>query len=227
MKKYKKDWWAKRQVEIDALPKIPCACGCGEFTTPITLNRKPKRYIKGHSTRGKKLSSAGRGRVNEKPLTANEKSQRHRQRKKAEIDAMPQILCACGCGTLIAPFSKKDFKPAQYAHGHNPHGAATRFQKGQKPTAPFLPGALHPQWNGGVSTLPYGKEFTRRFKRLIRERDSYTCQRCGITQAEYGHTLEVHHLDHDKMNNDPSNLVTACGRCNKWASRNRDMPFML
>jgi 5-methylcytosine-specific restriction endonuclease McrA len=76
-----------------------------------------------------------------------------------------------------------------------------------------------------VGTLPYGPEFTRKFKKLIRERDNYTCQRCGKTQAQEGRVLQVHHLDHNKMNNDPTNLVASCGLCNIWASHHRDEPF--
>jgi hypothetical protein len=41
-----------------------------------------------------------------------------------------------------------------------------------------------------------------------------------------GKKLQVHHLDHDKMNNDPTNLVAACGSCNVWASYHRDEPFI-
>lgn len=86
-------------------------------------------------------------------------------------------------------------------------------------------GPLHHGWRGGVATLPYGPGFTRKLKRLIRERDGDRCVRCGKSQADNHRTLEVHHLDHDKLNNDPSNLATSCGSCNVWASWHRDEPW--
>ena len=88
------------------------------------------------------------------------------------------------------------------------------------------PGESHPQWKGGTGTLPYGPEFTRKFKKMIRERDNQTCQRCEITRSEYGKTLEVHHIDHDKTNNDPDNLTTTCSSCNTWLWWHRDEPFI-
>ena len=82
-----------------------------------------------------------------------------------------------------------------------------------------------PNWKGGISFEPYGIEFNNKLKRAIRKRDGYVCQRCGITGEEYGKTLSVHHIDHDKQNNHPSNLVTVCNPCNTWYSNHRDEPF--
>lgn len=87
-------------------------------------------------------------------------------------------------------------------------------------------GPLNHGWRGGTGTLPYGPEFTRKFKRMIRERDGQTCQRCGITREEYGKTLEVHHIDHDGMNNDPLNLATVCASCNVWCWWHKDEPLV-
>jgi hypothetical protein len=151
--------------------------------------------------------------------------QRHRQKRYAEIEQMPKIPCACGCGTMIAPIGKL-LKPVKYALGHNPDGEQTRFKKGQVPYNKDLPSHLQAGWKGGVGVLPYGAGFTKKFKRLIRERDQYTCQRCGLTQDKHWRTLEVHHIDHNKNNNDPSNLVTSCGKCNIWANFHRDEPFI-
>lgn len=84
-------------------------------------------------------------------LTASEKTKRYYERRLAEIALMPKIACACGCGTMIAPISKK-LKPARFAHGHNGGGEATRFAPGQKAWNEGLPGLARersPRWRGG------------------------------------------------------------------------------
>ena len=89
-----------------------------------------------------------------------------------------------------------------------------------------LSGENNPGWNGGASALPYGPEFTRRYKRQIRERDNHTCQRCGKKQKDHWRALEVHHIDHDKKNNRLDNLTTVCGSCNVWLSYHRNPPLV-
>lgn len=42
----------------------------------------------------------------------------------------------------------------------------------------------------------------------ILERDNYTCQMCGLKV-----NLCVHHLDMNKLNNKPANLITLCIFC--------------
>lgn len=46
----------------------------------------------------------------------------------------------------------------------------------------------------------------------IFQRDNYTCYYCGFQSDRY---QEVHHLDHNHENNDPSNLVTVCPLCHQ------------
>lgn len=223
-----KEWRTKRWVEIEAMPKKLCACGCGELMCPINIQGKSVDYIKGHKQRGKKRSQPAWNKIGDKPLARSEITKRFRARKHAEIEQMPKISCACGCETMIAPIGKL-FRPVKYALGHNPDGDKTRFKKGFTPwnkDNPDWMGENHPYWRGGVGSLPYGPGFTRRFKKVLRQRDQYTCQHCGITQAEHGSTLQIHHMDFDKNNNDPTNLVTACNKCNIWANFHPDEPFV-
>ncbi|MHB8490603.1 MAG: HNH endonuclease signature motif containing protein [Solirubrobacteraceae bacterium] len=83
--------------------------------------------------------------------TVENKYERYRARKRAGVEQMPKIPCECGCGTMIAPVNKK-MKPARFAHGHNPHGEATRFAAGQK------------AWNEGVPA-PWSTERHKGAKR--------------------------------------------------------------
>lgn len=65
-------------------------------------------------------------------------------------------------------------------------------------------GEKNHRWLGGYSYKDYPLEFNEVLKRQIRERDNYTCQVCG----KYGNC--VHHIDYDKTNNKPKNLITLC-----------------
>jgi hypothetical protein len=66
-------------------------------------------------------------------------------------------------------------------------------------------------WRGGLSYAPYTSSWTPALRRFIRERDKYTCQRCGEEQGDIAH--DVHHIDYDKKNCIHQNLITLCKRC--------------
>lgn len=71
----------------------------------------------------------------------------------------------------------------------------------------------HPNWQGGISFEPYGKEFNETLKEQIRQRDNHQCQECGWFQMALGYKLPVHHKDFNKKNNDPQNLTSLCRGC--------------
>jgi len=74
-------------------------------------------------------------------------------------------------------------------------------------------GKDHHWWKGGIARLPYPWDFNEELKDLIRKRDNYKCQDCRAPQEEFTKKLDVHHIDHDKNNNDPKNLLTLCHSC--------------
>jgi len=76
-------------------------------------------------------------------------------------------------------------------------------------------------WIDGRSFLPYPVEFNRQLKELIRNRDSYQCQKCGMPECENATKLDVHHVDYNKQNCLPSNLIALCKRCNGLVNKNR------
>ena len=77
-------------------------------------------------------------------------------------------------------------------------------------------------WKGGKSFEVYPIEFNELLKEKIRTRDNHTCQVCNIKQEEVDRRLCVHHIDYDKMNNDPSNLITLCKTHHSKTNFNRD-----
>lgn len=78
-------------------------------------------------------------------------------------------------------------------------------------------GSKNGMWIGGVSFEPYTTEWTETLRRSIRERDNYTCQICGKEPS-----VHVHHIDYDKNNCNPNNLVTLCHGCHSKTNVNRE-----
>lgn len=75
-------------------------------------------------------------------------------------------------------------------------------------------GERNHKWRGGVSYKSYPLEYLKS-REKIRERDNHTCQLCGKTKQPNGYKLDVHHIDYNKRNSNPKNLITLCSSCNK------------
>jgi len=74
-------------------------------------------------------------------------------------------------------------------------------------------------WKGGISQNPYPIGWTETLKKSIRERDHYICQICEKLQKD--EALSVHHIDYDKKNCNPDNLISLCRSCHLKTSHNR------
>jgi hypothetical protein len=75
---------------------------------------------------------------------------------------------------------------------------------------------LNSMWKGGISFEPYGFEFNEKLKKVIRDRDNYTCIIC----KKKGNT--IHHIDYNKKNNNPNNLICLCNSCHGKTTKNRN-----
>jgi len=112
----------------------------------------------------------------------------------------------------------------------------TFFRKGNIPYTKGIPrpketrlkirfallGEKSPCWQGGISFEPYTPEFNRQLKELIRQRDGYQCQLCGMPEIENIRKLDIHHIDYVKKNCLPDNLITLCRSCNGKVNNNRE-----
>lgn len=79
----------------------------------------------------------------------------------------------------------------------------------------FRTGERNNLWRGGVSQLLYGSDWIPRLKRQIRRRDKYACAICKAKAKS------VHHIDYDKRNHDPMNLITLCRSCHTKTGHHR------
>lgn len=85
---------------------------------------------------------------------------------------------------------------------------------------PWQMGEKNPNWNNGKSFENYPKDWTETLRRSIRERDNYTCKICMKQQGD--ETFSVHHIDYNKNNCSPDNLITLCHQCHSKTNHNRE-----
>jgi hypothetical protein len=124
---------------------------------------------------------------------------------------------------IICMTCKKEF----YVY---PHLAKTRrycsikcrpiWNKGK--TLPNISRENHPNWRGGTSRERYPLGWNTTYKEQIRQRDFYKCRVCGCPEVENGRRLPVHHIDYNKNNLSPSNLVSLCSNCHPKTNFNRE-----
>jgi hypothetical protein len=67
-----------------------------------------------------------------------------------------------------------------------------------------------------ASSQQYDSSFNELVRRLIRERDGYTCAICGTPDSNV-----VHHIDYDKSNTSGDNLITLCRSCHSKTGLDR------
>lgn len=89
-----------------------------------------------------------------------------------------------------------------------------------------MSGDGNPRWLGGISNGEYGIEFNEDLKLFIRNRDNHACRLCGLVNEDnienYRGSLPIHHIDYNKSNNNPLNLITLCNSCHAKTNSNRE-----
>ena len=200
-----------------------CLCGCGgkiEITKWHKSNGIPL-YIQGHHFKGipkseehkQKLSKANKGKkVPEETRKKQAKAQKGRKYTKEQKQNMSK--------------SKKGNKNPMF--GKSGEGSPTYGKKHSKETIQKIKEALvgllkrekHPNWQNGKSFEPYSPEFNKELKQIILEHDNYTCQNPDCEHLY--DILHIHHIDYNKKNNNPNNLITLCNSCHgKTNGKNR------
>ena len=164
-----------------------CECGCG--------GQAKRRFVAGHQQR---------------MIWTKERRERH-----SEIAKRLGLRPPDHTGRKF-PGRGKGVKRSEEAKQHMREGIR-RSEKRQAWYAQRADGRFKgenaPNWQGGRSKLPYAYEWTAELKEAIRERDGGVCQSCGGPPRRK--SLDVHHLDGDKRNCEPSNLVSLCHPCHQ------------
>jgi hypothetical protein len=207
-------------LKEDMPPKL-CECGCGKYIT------NGKRFINYHQNRGriqseeanKKRSEALMGHIAynlgmpawNAGLTkeTDERVKPHTEEWK-QYKSESQIGRIITWGDKISEVKKGVPNPVLKEAWDDPE-----FRKAHS-------GENTSNWQGGISSNPYSQEFNNKLREQIRQRDNYKCQMCFIPQDELDRKLAIHHIDYDKENCSPDNLISLCSTCHAKTSSKND-----
>lgn len=110
--------------------------------------------------------------------------------------------------------------------GHKGTIAWAEWQRGQRCLKCFHKGMLgqgNPNWVDGRSGKDYCPIWKdKEYKESIKERDAYICQNPYCYGVIYNRALSIHHIDYDKKNCKPNNLITLCLGCNTRANKDKE-----
>jgi len=81
-------------------------------------------------------------------------------------------------------------------------------------------GENNPNWKGGITCDPYCDVwYDKDYKKSIQKRDGYRCLNPVCSKND--DVISVHHINYNKQDCHPLNLITICRSCNTKANFNR------
>jgi len=193
-------------------PTIECACGCGQTLLKYDSRGRERKFLPSHWSRKQpnmreKLACENCGQILKRPqwhikkvkhhfccqACAGAWTEQHGTKRGKNNGHYNTITVPCtGCGS---PVSKAESLIKRRNH------------------QVYCPNCIHLTRKGRPGFyVGYPSEFSPTLRTKIRRRDKQTCQICGKHHNETG-TLHVHHIDYNKANNDPLNLISLCNVC--------------
>jgi hypothetical protein len=165
-----------------------CACGCGTPVKWISKESKWQKYAPGHY----------------RPKTLYHDPEWLRTEYVDKVRSVDEIAAQFRVeqSSIIKAMKKAGIERRSLSESLILRGS-TRGEK-------------NPAWKGGVAEWEYAADWKRICKE-IKDRDEWTCKHCGERRQRWGIHLHVHHIDGNKLNNHPSNLISLCAKCHRLA----------
>jgi hypothetical protein len=195
---------AKKENECQQIPKIPCACGCGQMIPQINKLGKSAKYAHGHNAKANDNTAKTRFNPGQKPWNKGKShpaaSKTHKGKK------VPKEII------------EKSVKARREKSGYSAWNKGIPMKeeskrKLSKSLKGLFSGEKNPAWEGGKSFEPYSPDFNDKLKTKVWERAKGNCEICNVRLGKYGEKPNVHHKDEDKLNSDIDNLQLLCVRC--------------
>lgn len=183
------------KTELHTGEKVECSCGCGELIDKYDKKGRKRYYARGHCKENQFKSGFIPWNIGKSMPADSIKRGEGASGYKDGRCLIPNFCIDCG-----KEISYASIRCVGCAHKRE----------------------LNSAWLGGKSFEKYGEDFTEELKEIIRKRDTYTCQECGFTQEELGYTLSIHHIDYNKKNNNPNNLISLCRSCHQQTNFGRE-----
>ncbi len=184
------------------------------------IAKHPDRYKRGkdHHWYGKHIPGMGMNGKKHTEETKRKMSMSHTGRKHSEETI--RKMSKSHRGHIVTEETRKKMRESSIGKPHSSVAGKNHWLYGKhqseatiKKLSESQTGCNNHNWQGGKSFEPYGAGFNKRNKEQIRIHDNYKCRECNKTQLECGHVLHVHHIDYDKKNNNPNNLISLCQWC--------------
>jgi len=112
-----------------------------------------------------------------------------------------------------------------YKHTKEALDKIRKAGKGRHTSTEFKKRKNHPFYKGDDFDRTYPLDWTDILRESIRQKDNYVCQLCGTHQDELNgrlKKLDIHHIDYDKDNLNPENLISLCRSCHIKTNYNRN-----
>ena len=235
----------KKKIILKQKPPF-CKCGCNQNVLWSKYKLHWNKYIKGHSTKGQKRSRKTKNKIRislknrkfskkrckniSKGLTGRKipskickkmsiairkRFQNPEEHKKLSIAAKKRWENPKERKRIGKSIKKRWQKP-----GERERMSKARIEKLKDPKElKKISGENNGNWKGGISFEFYSCVFNNQLKESIRKRDNYICQLCNKKQNK--RKLDIHHIDYNKKNCNPKNLISLCRSCHAETSYNR------
>ena len=214
-----------------------CACGCGKKVNWDRENKRWCKFLRGHYNRTEEFKSFLKGNQYKKgnkhtdefckarsvALMGNQYGKLLKGRTFTK-----EHLKNLSISTKGKPKSKKHRKRLSIANTGKKRSLESVRKQSLAMTGNKNPnygkcGSLSPCWKGGVSTDPYCDIWLDQdYKQAIKDRDNNECQNPGCRKNCDHYPLGLHHIDHNKQECNPWDIITVCKSCNARANFNKE-----